>query len=99
MSERDSDRDVRRPDLRAQLRRDVRRYERREPGGPSFWRSLSMLGAVGWPIVIATVGGAFAGRWLDARWETGIRYTVMLLVVGAIAGVVIAWQLVQPRSK
>jgi ATP synthase protein I len=93
--------DGRRPNLRAALQRDLQRYHRREAGSGSFWRSLSVLGSVGWPIVTTTVGGAFVGRWLDAHWDTGIRYTVMLLVAGAILGAVIAWRLIHgpPRSR
>lgn len=99
MSERHPPDDMRRPDLHETLQRDLRRYGRREPGSRSFWRSLSVLGSVGWPIVTTTVGGALIGRWLDAYGNTGIRYTLMLLGGGAIAGAAIAWHLIQPRSR
>jgi len=89
----------RRPDLRARLDRDLKRYGRREPGSRSFWRSLRVLGAVGWPIVIMTVGGAFLGRWLDARWDSGIRLTLTLLVCGAAVGAAMAWQMIQPDRR
>lgn len=88
----------RRPDPRESLRRDLSRYAHREAGDRSFWQSLSVLGAVGWPIVIATVGGALAGRWLHARWETGIWLTGLLVAVGAAVGMAIAWHLIQPRQ-
>jgi ATP synthase protein I len=91
--------DVRRPDLSARLQRDLRRFDRREPGSRSFWRSLSVLGSVGWPIVATTVGGALAGRWLDARWQTGIRFTLLLLFVGAVTGAVVVWHILRPRSS
>jgi len=91
--------DVRRPNLRGTLQRDLRRYDRREPGSRGFWRSLGVLGSVGWPIAMATVGGALAGRWIDARWDTGIRFTLMLLVAGAVAGAAIVWHLIWPRLR
>ena len=91
--------DVRRPDLTAELRRDLRRFDRREPSGRAFWRSLGVLGSVGWPLAAATVGGALAGRWLDARSGTGIRFTLMLLVAGAVVGCVIVWRLIRPRPS
>jgi ATP synthase protein I len=91
--------DTRRPDLRASLQRDLQRYHRRRSGSGSFWQSLGALGSVGWPIVTTTVGGALLGRWLDLRWHTGIRLTLMLLVGGAIAGGAIVWRLVRPRSQ
>ena len=87
----------RRGDLRASLERDLRRYGRREPGNRTFWESIGVLGSVGWPIVLATVGGALAGRWLDGRWATGIRFTLLLLIAGAAAGAAMAWHLIQPR--
>ena len=89
----------RRPDLRDSLKRDLSRYAGRERGDASFWQSLSVLGTVGWPIVIATVGGALAGRWLHARWDTGIWLTALLVAVGAAVGMAIAWQLIQPRRR
>lgn len=91
--------EIRRPDLRAALQRDLQRYGRREPGSRSFWQSLSVLGSVGWPIVMTTVGGALLGRWLDTRWNTGIRLTLMLLVGGAVAGATIVWHLMKPRPR
>ena len=69
----------RRRDPRASLKRDLNRLEHRELGDASFWRSLGVIGAVGWPIVIATVGGALAGRWLHAHWNTGFGLTALLV--------------------
>jgi ATP synthase protein I len=89
----------RRPDVRSSLARDLKRYEGREPGSRSFWRSLSVLGAVGWPIVACTVGGALLGRWIDGQWNAGIRWTLSLLVAGAVIGATIAWRVVRPRSR
>jgi ATP synthase protein I len=89
----------RRPDLRESLRRDVSRYTHREPGDRSFWQSLSVLGTVGWPIVLASVGGALAGRWLHAQWATGSWLTAVLVAVGAAVGMAVAWQLIQPRKR
>jgi ATP synthase protein I len=87
----------RRPDLKARFGRDLDRFARREPEASSFWRSLGLLGSVGWPIVLATVGGALAGRWLDAHWDSGIRFTLAFLVGGACVGAAIAWHLVRPE--
>ena len=89
----------RRSDPRASLRRDLSRFSRRETGDTSFWRSLSVLGSVGWPIVLATAGGALAGRWLHARWNTSIWLTLVLVVAGAVVGMMVMWQLIQPRRR
>jgi ATP synthase protein I len=80
-----------RPDVRDRTRRDVERLRRREPGG-GFWRSLSLVGSVGWPIVLLAVFGALSGRWLDERFRTGIRFTLMLLTLGTAAGCLVAFR-------
>ena len=95
----DSSVGARRSDPQEGLRRDLRRYTHRETSDRTFWQSLSILGAVGWPIVIASVGGALAGRWLHAQWDTGSWLTASLVAVGAAAGMAIAWQLIQPRTR
>lgn len=94
-----SEPDPRRPDPRERLHRDLSRHERRQSGDRGFWQSLSVLGAVGWPIVLASVGGALAGRWLHAQWATGSWLTALLVGIGAAAGLAVAWRLIQPRSR
>jgi ATP synthase protein I len=88
---------TRRALVRESLDRDLGRYARRERDASSFWRSLGVLGSVGWPIVLAAVGGALAGRWLDARYDSGIRFTLGLLTAGVSVGVAVAWHLVRPE--
>jgi predicted F0F1-ATPase subunit len=87
----DSNQRFRRPDARDRTRRDVERWRRREPGG-RFWRSLALIGSVGWPIVLLATGGALLGRHLDGRLGTGIRFTLMLLTTGTILGCFIAYR-------
>lgn len=89
----------RRPDLRHAVRKDIERFRGREKGHRSFWRSLGILGAVGWPIVLLSAGGAILGHWLDGRWNTGIRMTLMLLFAGVLAGSAAAWHLVQETRR
>jgi len=89
---------VRRADPATSLKRDLNHYARHERTGASFWQSLGVIG-VGWLIVIAAVGGALAGRWLHARWNTGIALTALLVVAGASVGMALVWQLIQPRRR
>ena len=86
-----------RKDLRRALKRDFSRHARREEGHRSFWQSLGMLGMVGWPIALASVGGAFAGRYLDDRFQTGVQFTLMLLTAGAMIGSYSAWRTLKGR--
>ena len=83
-----------RTDPRDAVRRDGARMARRETGHRSFWRSLSVIGMVGWPIALGSVGGTLAGRYLDTRFETGIRFTLMLMMVGVLLGCFAAWRTV-----
>lgn len=81
-----------RGDLREAFDRDFRRVARREPGHGTFWRSLGVLGSVGWPIALLTAGGALLGHWLDVRWHTGVRLALLFLTLGVFAGCWIAWR-------
>jgi ATP synthase protein I len=78
--------------MRAALERDASRHARREKGHRSFWRALSVLGMVGWPIALGSVGGALLGYYFDRRGDTGVRFTLMLLMIGTALGSFVAWK-------
>jgi ATP synthase protein I len=80
----------RRGELGRAVKRDLTRLGRRE-GPKGFWRSLSLIGSVGWPIALLGAGGAIAGHWLDQLRRAGVRYTLLLLFVGIALGGAIAW--------
>jgi len=82
---------LRRDDARERARRDVERRRRREPGG-RFWHAVALIGSVGWPIVLLATGGALLGRYADGRWDTGVRFTLMLLTAGTALGTWIAFR-------
>jgi ATP synthase protein I len=88
-----------RPDARRSLERDVGRLERREPSADSFWRSLSVLGTVGWSIALPAVAGVWLGRRLDVGFDTGVRFTLMFMVAGVMIGSVIAWRVVREHRR
>ncbi|ABQ33663.1 H(+)-transporting ATP synthase, gene 1 [Bradyrhizobium sp. BTAi1] len=56
-----------------------RRQERRErwqrEGERSLGQNFAMIGALGWTIVVPTLLGIFAGRWLDRTFHSGIFWT------------------------
>jgi len=72
------------------------RQERRErwqrEGERSIGQNLAMIGVLGWTIVLPTLLGLFAGRWLDQQFHMGIFWTLGLLVVGLTAGCMLAWR-------
>jgi ATP synthase protein I len=89
----------RRPDARGSLERDIGRLKRREPSAASFWRSLSVLGTVGWSIALPAAAGAWLGHRLDLRLDSGVRFTLMFLVAGVMLGSVVAWRVVREHRK
>ena len=80
-----------RPDPRDRTKRDVERFRSREAGG-GFWRSLGLVGSVGWPIVLLAIGGAMFGRYLDGHFGTGVRCTLISLTVGTFLGCFAAYR-------
>ena len=61
-------------------------------GEPSVARRLAQIGVLGWIVVTPMLIGAFAGRWLDARFGTGLFWTAPLLMFGAALGCWSAWK-------
>lgn len=85
--------------MREALKRDISRHARREESNRSFWQSLGVLGMVGWPIALMSVGGVLLGRYLDVRFGTGLRFTLMLLTAGVAIGSYTAWRVLEERRK
>ena len=79
------------------MHRAVRLRERRnqrwkKEGERSLWQNLSMVGALGWLIVVPTLLGVLIGRWLDGLFGTGIFYSGALIFLGITIGCYLAWQ-------
>lgn len=74
--------------------REVRRQAERAQSEQrlTFWRSLGLVGSVGWMIVFPALLGAFAGRWIDGRWGTNLFWTLSLLFAGLAFGCISAWR-------
>ena len=72
--------------------REQRRQRWREEGERPLWKNLSMVGALGWLIVVPTVCGVFVGRWIDARLGTGALFGGALTFLGAALGFFLAWR-------
>jgi ATP synthase protein I len=65
---------------------------RRANRARSVWQGIAQVGTIGWMVVLPAVGGALLGRWIDARYATGISWTLSLLGVGLVAGCAAAWR-------
>jgi len=76
-------------------RREERRARWQREGERSIGQNLAMIGALGWTIVVPTLIGIFAGRWLDRHLDMGIFWTLGLLVAGLAIGCAFAWKRMQ----
>ncbi len=72
--------------------RAARDTKAQREGPPSFGRYLAQVGVLGWTIVVPTLLGVFAGRWVDRRLGTGIFWTGPLLMAGLAIGCWGAWR-------
>ena len=59
---------------------------------PSPMRGLGTFGMIGWSVAAPTIGGIFLGIWLDKAAPQTFSWTITLLFVGVVLGVVIAWR-------
>jgi len=57
----------------------------------SIWFGLGMMGIVGWTIVVPTLLGAALGVWLDKKYPESFSWTLTALILGLLAGCLIAW--------
>jgi len=72
-----------------------REESRRLSGGRDnrgeLWRGWSLLGLVGWTVSVPVAAGALLGLWLDRVWPMPHSWTLTLILVGLIAGILNAW--------
>lgn len=78
------------------LRRE-RRARWEHEGERSLWENLSMVGALGWLIVVPMLLGIALGRWLDTMLGTGIFWTGAGIGLGAGLGFFMAWKRMNQR--
>jgi ATP synthase protein I len=76
---------------------EVRRQARRagKGRGLTFLEGISLVGAVGWMVVLPALAGAAAGRWIDRRDGSGVFWTLCLLTIGLVLGCATAWRHIQ----
>jgi len=75
----------------AERKRMLEEEERRE-GDLSFWKGMSMIGAIGWMISLPTIGGAALGWWIQNRYESPYAWSITLMLIGLAFGCYTAWK-------
>lgn len=79
--------------LRHRLAAQRARHSQAErEGSRPFFRSLAIIGGLGWMIVLPGLAGLALGRWLDGHFGTGIFWTAPLMMVGLGIGCHQAWK-------
>jgi ATP synthase protein I len=76
----------------AARKEEDRRRRWHTEGEPSVMRFVGQIGILGWIIVMPTLLGLFAGRWLDNTFRTGIFWSAALLVAGVTLGFWSGWR-------
>lgn len=81
------------PELDEAVRRhEERRRQWEEHGERPMALNLAMIGSLGWLIVLPTLLGILAGRWIDRLADSGIFWTGACLMIGLALGCVLAWK-------
>jgi ATP synthase protein I len=80
-------------------RREERKVRSRRKGEKTVWFGLGMFGMVGWAVAIPTVVATFIGIWIDIKWPSQYSWTLMLLLIGLVAGCLNAWYWVQKERN
>ena len=65
----------------------------------SVWSGLGMMGMIGWSVAVPSLLGAALGIWLDKKYPQSFSWILSLLVVGIVAGCIIAWYWVDKEDK
>ena len=64
---------------------------RKKEGPPNVWRSVGLMGLVGWSVVLPMLIGVAVGLWIDRAHPSRFSWTLMLLVAGLVGGCANAW--------
>ena len=80
-------------------RKETRRLKAQREQHHRVWFGLGMFGLVGWSVAIPTLMGAAIGMWIDSKTHGQHSWTLMLLILGLIAGCLNAWRWLRDESE
>jgi ATP synthase protein I len=83
-------------DLEKRIERQARRMQKAAHERPTLMAQTIYIGTLGLVFVLPVVAGAYLGRWLDSL-VTGysIRWTVSLILLGVITGMINVYLLIR----
>ena len=79
--------------------REARMLRRRTQGPPNIWRSVGLIGLIGWSVALPMLIGIAIGTWIDHAWPSRFSWTLMLLAGGLLAGCAGAWNRVRKEQE
>jgi len=93
-----------RPEQNEDLHESVKRRERisqiaEREGERTIGQNLALMGSVGWLVVLPAVAGIFLGRWLDAKFSSGVFWTGACILLGVSFGVWLGWKRIKEENK
>lgn len=84
--------------MKAAVAERKRREEQwQKEGERTIRQNLSMIGSLGWLIVVPMLLGAALGRWLDGLLETNVFFSGSLIFLGACLGGYMVWKRMNER--
>ena len=78
--------------LTGPARREMQRQRRARGEMSTFFRSLALLGTIGWLIVGPLLLGLFGGRWVDRAMGGGLTWTLGGAFAGLVLGSWMVWR-------
>ena len=79
--------------------KETRKLRAQRKATQSIWFGFGMFGLIGWSVAVPTLLGAILGLWVDKRYPGKHSWTLMLLVIGLVAGCSNAWHWVARENK
>lgn len=97
----DTDRTEPQPDDLAEVvgQKEDRKERARAEGDRGIAHGLGTFGMVGWSVSVPTLLGLGLGVWIDGRYGGQYSWTLMLMILGLITGLVNAWYWIQKESS
>ncbi len=79
--------------------REARMIRGKKEGPPNLWRAVSLVGVIGWLVVLPMLAGIAIGTWIDHKWPSRFSWTLMLLVAGLAVGCMNAWKRIKQERE
>lgn len=79
--------------------KETRKLKERRKSRRGIWYGLGMFGLIGWSVVVPTILGTMLGKWLDKRFPGKQSWTLTFLIIGIVAGCILAWHWLSREGK